>query len=354
MNSAVKHSGILRASGSRLRPALGAFAAMALAWGAQPAHAAYVFQDIINPGDVTFNQEFGINNAGKIAGYFGSGMAVGYPNKGYTTVPPSYNTSFTNENFPNSAQTQVTGINNVGTTVGFWSDTNLGSGDNNFGFTDVGGTFTNVNNPGTGVGPPAINQLLGVNDSNIAVGFYVDGAGTTHGYTYNIGAMTFSGNIDDPNGVGATTAAAINNAGEIAGFYTDRAGSFTASSIMAACSPRLIRPGRRRRCYWGSMTMGSRWATTSTRWASCTACFTTSTITRSKISTTRSASARRRSTASTIMGSSSAFMSMAEATRSGCSPMYPSRRRCFCSPAVCSAWASPAVAARRHEGGGPV
>jgi PEP-CTERM motif len=220
MKSAIEDSVSSNASGSRRRLALGAFAAMALAWGVQPAHAAYVFQDIINPGDVTFNQELGINNAGKIAGYFGSGMAVGHPNKGYTTVPPSYNTSFTNENFPNSAQTQVTGINNVGTTVGFWSDTNLGSGDNNFGFTNVGGTFTNVNNPATGSGP-AINQLLGVNDGNIAVGFYVDTGGATHGYTYNIGTTTFSANIDDPNGVSATTAAAINNAGEIAGFYTD-------------------------------------------------------------------------------------------------------------------------------------
>ncbi|MGA7868364.1 MAG: PEP-CTERM sorting domain-containing protein, partial [Stellaceae bacterium] len=42
--------------------------------------------------------------------------------------------------------------------------------------------------------------------------------------TYNIGSMTLSGNIDDPNGVGATTATAINNSGEIAGFYTDSAG----------------------------------------------------------------------------------------------------------------------------------
>jgi PEP-CTERM motif len=204
--------------------ALGALAAVALAWGAQPAQAT-VFQDIINPGDVTFNQALGINNAGKIAGYFGSG-AAGHPNKGYTTVPPSYNTSFTNENFPGSEQTQVTGINNVGTTVGFWSNSNNGVGlDSNFGFTDVGGTFTNVVNPATGAGPPAFNQLLGVNDTNIAVGFYVDGAGLTHGYTYNIGAMSFSGNIDDPNGVGTTTAAAINNSGQIAGFYVGADGN---------------------------------------------------------------------------------------------------------------------------------
>lgn len=196
-------------------------ATVALACGVRPAHAGYVFQDIVNPADPTFNQELGINQAGEIAGYFGSG-AAGHPNKGYTTTPPY--TSFTDENFPGSAQTQVTGLNNAGTTVGFWSDTNLGSGDNNFGFVDQGGTFTKVNNPATGSGP-AINQLLGVNDKNIAVGFYTDTAGATHGYTYDIAAKTFSGNIDDPNGVGATTAAAINNKGDIAGFYTDAGGA---------------------------------------------------------------------------------------------------------------------------------
>ena len=116
MKSAVKDSVSSRASGRRLRLALGAFAAISLAWGAQPAQAGYVFRDIINPGDVTFNQLLGINSSGEIAGYFGSGNA-GFPNKGYTTVPPY--TSFTNENFPGSVQTQVTGINNAGTTVGF-------------------------------------------------------------------------------------------------------------------------------------------------------------------------------------------------------------------------------------------
>lgn len=218
------------ASGSRFKLALGGFAAaaLALAWGSQPAHAvAYTFQDIINTNDATFNQELGINSTGEIAGYFGSGMA-GHPNKGYTTTPPY--TSFTNENFPSSVQTQVTGINNAGVTVGFWSNSNLGVGmDSNFGFTDVGGTFTNVNNPNTATTPPVFNQLLGVNDSNVAVGFYTDAGGVTHGYTYTIGASSpFSAPINDSNaGTGAgqgTTAAAINNAGDIAGFYIDAGG----------------------------------------------------------------------------------------------------------------------------------
>jgi PEP-CTERM motif len=199
--------------------AFGALAALAFAWGAQPTHAGYLFQTIDNPGDPTFNQLLGINDSGTIAGYFGSG-AAGHPNKGYTTIPPY--TSFTNENFPGSMQTQVTGINNVGTTVGFWSDTNNGPpNDANFGFVDQGGSFTNVNNPNVS-STPAINQLLGVNDSKIAVGFYNDAAGNSHGYTYDIGTMSFT--PVDVMGATSTTAAAINNAKDVAGFFTDAMG----------------------------------------------------------------------------------------------------------------------------------
>jgi hypothetical protein len=183
----------------------------------RPAHSAsYTFQDIVNPADPTFNQALGINGSGEIAGYYGSG-AAGHPNKGYTTSSPYV--SFTGQNFVGSAQTQVTGINNSGTTVGFWSDTNNTSQvNNNFGFVNVGGSFTNVNNPNTPATGTTTNQLLGVNNSNVAVGFYVDGSGVTHGYTYNIGLKTFSP-VTDPNG--ATTATAINNSGVIAGFYID-------------------------------------------------------------------------------------------------------------------------------------
>ncbi len=152
--------------------ALGAAAAITLAWSAQTAHATtYSFQDIINNNDVTFNQELGINSGGTIAGYFGSG-AAGHPNMGYTVGPPYGQANFTSENFPGSVQTQVTGINNAGVIVGFWSNTNMGVGlDSNFGFADVGGTFTNVNHPGGPATGLFTDQLLGVNNSNVAVGF---------------------------------------------------------------------------------------------------------------------------------------------------------------------------------------
>jgi PEP-CTERM motif len=214
-------------AGPRLA-AFGALTLLTLGWSAQPAHAiAYTFQDIINTSDPTFNQELGINNGGVISGYFGSG-AAGHPNQGYTTMSPY--TSFTSENVPSSVQTQVTAINDVGTTVGFFSSSNNGVGlDSNFGFVEMGGSFLQVNNPNTAVTPPVFNQLLGVNNSNVAVGFYTDAGGVTHGYTYTIGAASpFSADINDPNagtmtGQG-TTATAINTGGVIAGFYADAAG----------------------------------------------------------------------------------------------------------------------------------
>jgi hypothetical protein len=217
-----------------------------LALGAQQAHAAaYTFQNVIDNGDPTFNQALGINNAGTITGYFGSG-AAGHPNQGYTVAPPYGSANFTPANFPGSAQTQVIGINNSGVTVGFGSNTNAGGGaDSNFGFVNQGGTYTIVNNPNTPAATPVFNQLLGVNDGNVAVGFYTDANGANHGYTYTIGAKTFSPNINDPNAGAAagqgTTTAAINNSGKIAGFYVDAGGvthGFTYSNgVFATIDP---------------------------------------------------------------------------------------------------------------------
>ncbi len=235
---------------NNVKLAVSALTALVLASGIKPTHAdTLTYQDVIDSGDTTFNQELGINNSGVIAGYFGSGNA-GSPNKGYTTSSPY--TSFTNENFPGSVQTQVTGINDSGTTVGFWSNTNMGIGlDSNFGFVDVGGVFTTADDPNIGTVAPVTDQLLGVNDSNIAVGFYVNAMDQTFGYTYNIATGTFSAPISDPSSMpGTTTTAAINNSDELAGFYTnastglvdgfiDNSGTFETIAVPGAISTML-------------------------------------------------------------------------------------------------------------------
>jgi hypothetical protein len=187
----------------------------------------YQFVTLDNQQDVTFNQLLGISNAGTIAGYFGSG-AAGHPNKGYLLFPPYGQGNYVNENFPGSVQTQLTGLNDNGTKVGFFSTMNNASMMNdNHGFWQRGGRYHVADFPTGDGASPTVDQLLGVNDGDIAVGFWTDAAGNTHGYEYNIGTGRFS-SVTDPKAPGASlTAAAVNNDGGIAGFYANPANGVT-------------------------------------------------------------------------------------------------------------------------------
>src|SRR5260370_3314505 len=161
----------------------------------------FSFQTVVDPADVAFTQLLGINNASKIAGFFGDGAVV--PNNGFTVMLAS---NFRPENFPGSVQTQVVGINNPGETVGFWIDAN----GVNHGFPDIGGTCLNVSNPNT----TTVTQLLGVNDSGEAAGYWSDAAGNFHPFTWVPGAftsITFTGLV-------SSQATGVNNAGQVVGF----------------------------------------------------------------------------------------------------------------------------------------
>ena len=208
------------------------------------AHAAgYNFETINDTAQppfmgTTFTNLMGITtNGDTVPGFFGSGQA-GDPNTGFIlTLPGKTFTPPFNAIFPGlvppfiAAQTQMTAVNGNGTTfTGYTYPTNTGvTTDFQFGFYEQGGVFHMVNNPktpdcGMGVCDPGVikeNQLIGVNNANLAVGFYNDIHGDSHGYTFDIATKTFSADIIDPNAV-STVTAAINNSGEIAGFFTDK------------------------------------------------------------------------------------------------------------------------------------
>jgi len=188
-----------------------------------PGQGAYSFTTLDNPADPAFNQLLGFSNRGIIAGYFGSG-AAGHPNKGYVLVRTRAGFRIMNENFPGSAQTQVTGLNDIGVTVGFWSDMNTANQQNdNFGFYWLRGRFHTVNFPTRNNASPPVNQLLGVNDQDVAVGFYNDAKGNSHGYTYGIHGGWF--HRVTINGASSVTAAAISNRDDVAGFFTSAEGT---------------------------------------------------------------------------------------------------------------------------------
>jgi hypothetical protein len=197
----------------------------------------YTFHTYDNSSDPTFNQLLGINQGGVIAGYFGS-SGFGHPNQGYQLLPGGRG-DYVNENVPGSAQTQVTGLNDTGITVGFWSDENNPYLPNaNFGFYAVrGSSFHVVNFPTRYDAIPPVNQLLGVNDHGVAVGFYTNRQGENRGYEYSIHTHTFRrvlvpGAPRNARGP-SLTAAAINNHGDVAGFYTAADGATDAFVKMA-------------------------------------------------------------------------------------------------------------------------
>jgi hypothetical protein len=174
------------------------------------AAASYTFTSIANPNDPTFTQLLGINKAGVIAGYYGSGADAKHPNKGFVLGMPG---AFTPENYPTSAQTQAVAINNHDDTAGFYVD----SAGATHGFTDIGGRFATVDMPGT-----TFNQLLGLNNSGEQAGYYQTGP-TDH--------ATFFPYIHRADGtfqrlpIANAQATGLNDHGLVAGFYNDAAGN---------------------------------------------------------------------------------------------------------------------------------
>jgi probable HAF family extracellular repeat protein len=168
----------------------------------------YNFQTVVHPqGNAPFTQLLGINNHMIIAGYFNFAQ-----NQGFTLSLPA---QYTAENFPNSMMTQVIGINNSQMTSGFYVDQ---AGTTHGFYHTNSGTFTTVDFPST-----PFNQLLSQNDMQQAAGYYSmtpDNTTPDFPYIYNEGGGVFEV-ITIPGAVGGAQATGINNAGNVCGFFID-------------------------------------------------------------------------------------------------------------------------------------
>jgi hypothetical protein len=201
--------------------------AQAAAVGAhRTAAVSYTFTTLDNQADPTFNQLLGINSHNVISGYFGAGTP-GHPNKGYLLNPPYAQSNYVNENFPGSAQTQVTSLNNLGDTAGFWVTAN----NTNHAFIEWNGVFTSYNDPNTPHMAGSVNQILGINNSGEAVGFYNDKNGHAHAFRLNQGTGKFAA-IDVPGT--SVTATGVNTAGDVVGISTT--GAVTSSWLKIGSS----------------------------------------------------------------------------------------------------------------------
>ena len=165
-----------------------------------------VFRTVDNPASPVFNQALGINNAGTTVGYYAPTQAGNF---GQIAYSQSHGT-FTNINalLPTNVNSQAVGINDHGAIVGFYQPTSLTS----IGFFDNNGTFTQIDPFAS-----TFTQALGINNKGEIVGLYTDANDVQHGYIDNNGVFTSF----DPAGSVSTTINGVNNLGQIVGFYTN-------------------------------------------------------------------------------------------------------------------------------------
>ena len=159
----------------------------------------------------------GINDHGVVVGsdYLHSGARyTGYIYSDgaftYFNVPGTDN--------PNG-DTFADGINNEGLVVGSYNpDATNANGYHGFVYDSVHGTFTDISDP-LGVKGTFASAI---NDHGQVVGWYVDANGVDHGFIESGGIYT---TIDDPLGVKGTVVTGINNSDQIVGYTVDANGN---------------------------------------------------------------------------------------------------------------------------------
>jgi hypothetical protein len=179
----------------------------------------FTFQTVDRPG-ATFNRVTGIDDALQITGYEGSGTPSD-PAESYRAKAPYTAKQFLKVIYPEASDTFAMGLGNDYVCVGYFVSSVIG--EHTYGFVRSHGIYSFYANPDTPKGPKTVNELLGVNDYDAAVGFYTDGSGKNHAYELYVNQGSYT--PLKPSGFTSTEAAGINDPGSIVGFGVRTDGS---------------------------------------------------------------------------------------------------------------------------------
>ncbi len=166
------------------------------------------------PG-ANFTNPLGINDSGQIVGRYCSacffGIAAGFLFSGgsFQTIPAAPGALF--------SATDAQGINNSGQIVGAF-ETGDGRVHGYLLSSGIGGTFTTIDRPGV----PG-NAALGLNNSGQIVGSSFGGGFPQEAFLFSGGTFT---TIAPPGALPPIVARAINDSGQIVGYFSDNAGKF--------------------------------------------------------------------------------------------------------------------------------
>ncbi len=174
------------------------------------ASSGYTFQTIDDNAS-NFNEILGINDGAKIVGFYGSGSSSG-PSVGYIVVAPYGQKNFRTESYPGALDTELTGLNDKRTFVGFYEDTQ----NDIAGTVLAGGIWTKYKHPRGMPKGKSVTELLGMNSADIAVGFYIDSSGINKAFTLDI--LTGKYRPISPPGADGAVATSISGRGDVVGY----------------------------------------------------------------------------------------------------------------------------------------
>lgn len=168
----------------------------------------YNYVSLDYPGLSNFNELLGINNGGRVVGYYGSGSPSD-PSSGYLIYPPYQSKNFKLLQYPQAADTIATAANNRRTEAGYYV---TGKGKA-LGFVYNFGIWSSYQDPHAANGQ---TKILSLNDSGDAVGTY-HGASSSGCFLLHVTTGKFVG-IKLPHSNGVVTG--INGNGDLAGYWT--------------------------------------------------------------------------------------------------------------------------------------
>ncbi|MFY9631309.1 MAG: hypothetical protein WAJ94_06835 [Candidatus Cybelea sp.] len=173
----------------------------------------FSYQTINDPQDPT-TEVLGVNNLGKIVGYYGSGNHT----TGFDATPPYEAQNFRNEDYPGGTQTEITSVSNAKSIAGWYRDKHGFI----FGCILWQGIWTSYKDSHLRGSPTQLTKLYGLNDDGLAVGFYQDDHKVDHAFELDETQSRFHSIF--PPGAKNAVATGISGKGDIVGYMTNADG----------------------------------------------------------------------------------------------------------------------------------
>jgi len=186
-----------------------------------PLQSGFTFTTLDDPHSTTFTRLLGLNDVGKLCGYFGSGVPSD-PSTGFVVYSGFQAQSFKNEKYPGAGDTVVTSVSNAKTIAGWYVSPQNPSWI--FGFTERHGVWNSYRDVQLRKDHTSnLTKLLGLSDAGLAVGYYTDDSGVNHGFELNTVTDKFHGIL--PPSATSSVASGINGKGDVVGYLTLANGS---------------------------------------------------------------------------------------------------------------------------------